>query len=251
MGMWLQIKPDLSDLVLPHGLERTLLTFLHDGDLSAARTVADEAYRSLKQPGTVKPTLLDVAWGYFLLRDGDSTAHEWANLLAEYNPTSPDIQVLRAWALLQRPKTSADAVHEALLSALNHGLPATTMGLRMLRDGLLLLADNGDSDAVEGSQFLLPYLEASTGAVLSTFWGCNPNDPIPFPAGEIDLPQHAEPLWCPAEVAEFALPGAARRPAQERPTGKAKFERTKPHVSIGTIGHIDHGKTTHTAANTK
>jgi translation elongation factor EF-Tu-like GTPase len=25
---------------------------------------------------------------------------------------------------------------------------------------------------------------------------------------------------------------------------KAKFERTKPHVNIGTIGHIDHGKTT-------
>src|SRR5438270_5397313 len=40
------------------------------------------------------------------------------------------------------------------------------------------------------------------------------------------------------------------------PTGgptvaKAKFERTKPHVNIGTIGHIDHGKTTLTAAITK
>jgi elongation factor Tu len=33
--------------------------------------------------------------------------------------------------------------------------------------------------------------------------------------------------------------------------GKAKFERTKPHVNIGTIGHIDHGKTTLTAAITK
>jgi len=32
---------------------------------------------------------------------------------------------------------------------------------------------------------------------------------------------------------------------------KAKFERTKPHVNIGTIGHIDHGKTTLTAAITK
>ncbi|MDW7972244.1 MAG: hypothetical protein RMI01_03425, partial [Thermodesulfovibrio sp.] len=26
--------------------------------------------------------------------------------------------------------------------------------------------------------------------------------------------------------------------------GKAKFERKKPHVNVGTIGHIDHGKTT-------
>ena len=33
--------------------------------------------------------------------------------------------------------------------------------------------------------------------------------------------------------------------------GKAKFERTKPHVNIGTMGHIDHGKTTLTAAITK
>ena len=33
--------------------------------------------------------------------------------------------------------------------------------------------------------------------------------------------------------------------------GKAKFERKKPHVNVGTIGHIDHGKTTLTAAITK
>ncbi|UCH33168.1 MAG: elongation factor Tu, partial [Armatimonadota bacterium] len=32
--------------------------------------------------------------------------------------------------------------------------------------------------------------------------------------------------------------------------GKRKFERTKPHVNIGTIGHVDHGKTTLTSAIT-
>ena len=32
---------------------------------------------------------------------------------------------------------------------------------------------------------------------------------------------------------------------------KEKFERTKPHVNVGTIGHFDHGKTTLTAALTK
>ena len=32
---------------------------------------------------------------------------------------------------------------------------------------------------------------------------------------------------------------------------KRKFERTKPHVNVGTIGHIDHGKTTLTSAITK
>ncbi|NEO27813.1 MAG: elongation factor Tu, partial [Kamptonema sp. SIO4C4] len=31
---------------------------------------------------------------------------------------------------------------------------------------------------------------------------------------------------------------------------RAKFERNKPHVNIGTIGHVDHGKTTLTAAIT-
>ena len=32
---------------------------------------------------------------------------------------------------------------------------------------------------------------------------------------------------------------------------KEKFDRTKPHVNVGTIGHVDHGKTTLTAALTK
>ena len=32
---------------------------------------------------------------------------------------------------------------------------------------------------------------------------------------------------------------------------KEKYERTKPHVNIGTIGHVDHGKTTLTAAISK
>ncbi|MGM0558944.1 MAG: GTP-binding protein, partial [Myxococcota bacterium] len=32
---------------------------------------------------------------------------------------------------------------------------------------------------------------------------------------------------------------------------KEKFERTKPHLNIGTIGHVDHGKTTLTAAITR
>ena len=41
----------------------------------------------------------------------------------------------------------------------------------------------------------------------------------------------------------------ARR--QERGMAKQKFERTKPHVNVGTIGHVDHGKTTLTAAITK
>ena len=33
--------------------------------------------------------------------------------------------------------------------------------------------------------------------------------------------------------------------------GKQKFERTKPHLNVGTIGHIDHGKTSLTAAISK
>ncbi|MDI6828246.1 MAG: GTP-binding protein, partial [Armatimonadota bacterium] len=33
--------------------------------------------------------------------------------------------------------------------------------------------------------------------------------------------------------------------------GKQRFERTKPHVNVGTIGHVDHGKTTLTSAITQ
>src|SRR5450759_1336764 len=39
--------------------------------------------------------------------------------------------------------------------------------------------------------------------------------------------------------------------AKQKVMAKQKFERTKPHVNVGTIGHIDHGKTTLTAAITK
>src|ERR1700712_3867484 len=38
---------------------------------------------------------------------------------------------------------------------------------------------------------------------------------------------------------------------EEQKMAKGKFERTKPHVNVGTIGHVDHGKTTLTAALTK
>jgi elongation factor Tu len=36
--------------------------------------------------------------------------------------------------------------------------------------------------------------------------------------------------------------------AKSKMAEKAKFERTKPHINVGTIGHVDHGKTTLTAA---
>ena len=40
------------------------------------------------------------------------------------------------------------------------------------------------------------------------------------------------------------------RSREERKVSKETFERTKPHVNVGTIGHVDHGKTTLTAALT-
>src|SRR5439155_7536057 len=66
----------------------------------------------------------------------------------------------------------------------------------------------------------------------------------------------------PAAIAEEIMAKVAGKPAaragtrqdaesEARPMAKAKYERTKPHVNIGTIGHIDHGKTTLTSAITK
>src|SRR5579864_5841260 len=56
-------------------------------------------------------------------------------------------------------------------------------------------------------------------------------------------------------MARVATTGRARREQRgltgEEIMGKAKFERNKPHANVGTIGHIDHGKTTLTAAITK
>jgi elongation factor Tu len=55
----------------------------------------------------------------------------------------------------------------------------------------------------------------------------------------------ADPSLLPAVAVERPRPFASKA------AGKLKFERTKPHINIGTIGHIDHGKTTLTAAITK
>ena len=47
-------------------------------------------------------------------------------------------------------------------------------------------------------------------------------------------------------------PNQARTEGEDgRGMAKEKFERTKPHVNVGTIGHVDHGKTTLTAAITQ
>ena len=67
--------------------------------------------------------------------------------------------------------------------------------------------------------------------------------------GRVATSQHGRP---PAIHRRGQAPTAAARSVnEEKPVAKAKFERTKPHVNIGTIGHIDHGKTTLTAAITK
>ncbi|MEM1345396.1 MAG: GTP-binding protein, partial [Pseudomonadota bacterium] len=60
---------------------------------------------------------------------------------------------------------------------------------------------------------------------------------------------------CPLQRGAKSSRGAAKSilaaTVESTTMAKAKFERNKPHVNIGTIGHVDHGKTTLTAAITK
>src|SRR5436305_730203 len=61
-------------------------------------------------------------------------------------------------------------------------------------------------------------------------------------------------LGCEANRALLPRRQSTRRPENTepyRPMAKKKFERSKPHLNVGTMGHIDHGKTTLTAAITK
>src|SRR5215471_5194116 len=62
-------------------------------------------------------------------------------------------------------------------------------------------------------------------------------------------PRRSWPRW-PDELPPARAP-AEREAREDGQMAKAKYERTKPHVNVGTIGHIDHGKTTLTAAITK
>src|SRR5262249_3586338 len=66
------------------------------------------------------------------------------------------------------------------------------------------------------------------------------------------VPNRSYLTACPGRYGVGARPPPAHREATEsRFMAKQKFERTKPHCNVGTIGHVDHGKTTLTAAMTK
>src|ERR687887_1444173 len=77
---------------------------------------------------------------------------------------------------------------------------------------------------------------------------------IPFPAplhrhSRAPIAQSVERVLGKDEVSSSILDRGSI--LQGSNMSKEKFERTKPHVNIGTIGHVDHGKTTLTAAITK
>jgi GTPase len=57
-------------------------------------------------------------------------------------------------------------------------------------------------------------------------------------------------VWVLCAFAGCEVVVAFRVLLEKREMGKEKFTRTKPHVNVGTIGHVDHGKTTLTAAIT-
>ncbi len=66
------------------------------------------------------------------------------------------------------------------------------------------------------------------------------------------IAQEAERVLGKNEVSSSSLlVGSMQRRKEEKKMAKQRFERTKPHVNVGTIGHVDHGKTTLTAAITK
>ncbi|MFP5256507.1 MAG: GTP-binding protein, partial [Acidimicrobiia bacterium] len=55
----------------------------------------------------------------------------------------------------------------------------------------------------------------------------------------------------PPRTRQQPRPASPEEEHRSQTMAKEKFERTKPHLNVGTMGHIDHGKTTLTAAITK
>src|SRR5215813_5711322 len=73
-----------------------------------------------------------------------------------------------------------------------------------------------------------------------------------FGLGTLVGPSYLEGNFPRSEAYERSRPRAVRAALEKRAEmAKQKFERTKPHCNVGTIGHVDHGKTTLTAALTK
>jgi hypothetical protein len=176
---------DPVDVLISLGNRRAeaVLSCLSLGSLEQAsrlgESLVDQAENMLKQKVT-DPIAATVA-GYFLLKASAlDKLHDWTATLAELFTWLPDGPVIRAWHLLRLPDPDPGEIRTLLVDAVARGLPLFTVGLRMLHDGLSLLArsDPDNSPSAHALNLIRPYTAAANwSALMTTFYGDNPDQP--------------------------------------------------------------------------
>lgn len=165
---------------------QSLLALISAGDINKARSLMSiqEAEQLLFQK-MVDPASAAIG-GYFLLKTGElERMHNWARNLANLFQWFPDGLVLYAWQLIQDHSkgegVSNDTIKQLLLESLRRGVPVYTEGLRLLYEGINMLAfDEHTSDPEVGKACTLirKYVDAADmGKDTTTFIGLAPDKP--------------------------------------------------------------------------
>jgi hypothetical protein len=181
-------RPDpLTVLVSSGNLQAELLLgYLTDGSFVTARRIGDaligDAERLVQQK-LGDPSAAAVG-GYYLLRAQKlDRLHDWTQNLDNWFPWLPDGAVIHAWHLLRQERPDVERARDRLLEAERRGVPLYTQGLRMLFDGLDLLARKlGDENLKRAWERVERYaVAANWRAMTTTFYGVVPSEPSPRP----------------------------------------------------------------------
>jgi elongation factor Tu len=188
---------------------------------------------------------------------GQHRLHALAEFLVAYadrvsrraeTPDLRDFWRAQYWSALAylRPRQTAEALAMALRDSLEAEDPQETMRLVALCSSLAepLFTES----AVVRYSAGLEKLENGDQAAAALRMGSGETGPT---IGKIQLPgpEAVNRLWSDGEAESTSSP--PEELGVRQPGRKASFQRVKPHVNVGTLGQIDHGKTTLTAAMTK
>jgi hypothetical protein len=142
--------------------------------------------------------------GYYILRRREiNRLHDWANNLANWFTWMPDGAIIHAWQLIYEYRENGDAdtrlleqARERLMEAVARGYPIYTEGLRLLRDGLLMMQQHSgvDNPALQAAvnQAGGYYSAADLTTINTTFLGETPDNPSPRPV--TGIPQNRSRL---------------------------------------------------------
>ena len=245
-----------------------MLGFLTSGDFQSARDIGesflDEAESMLREK--LEDPLSAAVAGYFLLQAGKyERLHDWTLNLADWFLWLPDGPIIRACHLMTESEPNRAEIRGLLLESVRRGVPHYSIGLQLLhsRLGLLFQRAAGDEELGTALSIVGSYIDAAdlTSGVV-TFTGVEPmrpqsrarivelhdedleNSREPYSTRTIPVMEQAALSSEELETAQHPLPlvNTSAMPIHV-PT-----VQEKPRLNIGTLGHLDHGKTTLAAA---